>query len=328
MNSISIAAGPAARALLALAVALGCAGGEARASCGAAFCMVNTSWNVQGAWTEPGLRFDLRYEYINQDQPMSGSSKVGVGQIRQHHDEVRTINRNWLATADYAFNNQWGVSATLPILDRSHTHIHNHRGAQLWESWNFSRIGDLRVLGRRQWQSESREALHHDFYGINFGLKLPTGDQDLSNGEGALAERSLQPGTGTTDLLLGGYSRRTFGSGSSWFVDSLVQVPTDAHDHYEPGTRASVDLGYRHEVSDRLGLMIQLNALHRARDRGGNAESGSSGGKFLFLSPGVSYVITKNVQAYAFVQLPLYQYVNGIQLTADWAAVIGVSTRF
>ena len=323
-----IAAGPAARALLALTVALAGVGGEARASCGAAFCMVNTSWNVQGALTEPGLRFDLRYEYINQDQPMSGSNKVGVGQIRQHHDEVRTINRNWLATVDYAFNNQWGVSATLPFLDRSHAHIHNHQGQQLSETWNFTRIGDLRVLGRRQWQSESRAAQRHDFYGINFGLKLPTGIQDLRNAEGALAERTLQPGTGTADLLLGAYYRRVLGSGSSWFVDGLMQVPTDPHDNFKPGTRVSLDLGYRHEVSDRLGLMIQLNALYKDRDHGSDAEPLNSGGKFLFLSPGVSYVIAKNVQLYVFLQLPLYQYVNGIQLTADWAAVIGVSTRF
>jgi hypothetical protein len=26
--------------------------------------------------------------------------------------------------------------------------------------------------------------------------------------------------------------------------------------------------------------------------------------------------------------LPVYQYVNGVQLTADWAAVAGLSVRF
>ena len=126
------------------------------ASCGAAFCMVNTSWNTQGVWTEPGVRFDLRFEYIDQDQPMAGDSKVGVGEISQHHDEVRTINRNWLATVDYAFNAEWGVSATLPLIDRDHTHIHNHRGAKLTESWSFRELGDVRVLGRRQWHERER----------------------------------------------------------------------------------------------------------------------------------------------------------------------------
>ena len=89
-------------AVFACAVAL-----DAGASCGTAFCMVNTNWNVQGVWTEPGLRLDLRFEYIDQDQPRSGSERVGVGEIRQHHDEIRTINRNWLATLDYTFNEAW-----------------------------------------------------------------------------------------------------------------------------------------------------------------------------------------------------------------------------
>lgn len=42
----------------------------------------------------------------------------------------------------------------------------------------------------------------------------------------------------------------------------------------------------------------------------------------------MSYVLTRNAQVYGFLQLPLYQHVNGVQLTADWAAVVGVSTRF
>ena len=132
----------------------------------------------------------------------------------------------------------------------------------------------------------------------------------------------------TTDVLLGGYYRSSLASGASWFVDGLAQLPTGAHDNFEPGNRWSLDLGYRHEASDRLGLMLQLNALVKDRDRGSSAEPANSGGKLLFLSPGLSYVVAKNVQLYGFLQLPLYQYVNGVQLVADWAAVIGVSTRF
>jgi hypothetical protein len=302
--------------------------GEAAASCGAAFCMVNTSWNIQGAWTDPGLRLDLRYEYIDQDQPRAGSRKVGVGEVPQHHDEVRTINRNWLATADYSFNESWGVSTTLPVLDRAHAHIHNHRGARLDERWNFTEVGDLRVVGRRQWRRESVEKQRLDSYGATFGLKLPTGKQDVRNAEGALAERSLQPGSGTTDLIAGGFFRRAFASGASWFADASIQKPLDTHDNFRPGTRTSLDLGYRLEVTEKLGLMLQLNAMHRSRDRGSDAEPASTGGKFLFISPGLSYVLTESLQIYTFLQLPLYQYVNGVQLTADWAAVAGLNMRF
>ena len=39
-------------------------------------------------------------------------------------------------------------------------------------------------------------------------------------------------------------------------------------------------------------------------------------------------MLTPRLQAYGFVQLPLYQYVNGVQLTADWALAAGLSVRF
>ena len=74
--------------------------------------------------------------------------------------------------------------------------------------------------------------------------------------------------------------------------------------------------------------MLQLNLLFKDRDKGERSEPADSGGTFLFVSPGVSMMLGKSVQVYTFVQLPLYQYVNGVQLVADWAGVLGVSTRF
>jgi len=317
------------RRLLVAALAMS-ATAEAAASCGSAFCMVNTSWNAQGVWTEPGLRADLRFEYIDQDQLRAGSKKAGIGEFPRDHDEIRTINRNWLGTLDYAFNQDWGMSATLPFVSRFHHHLQNDEetGEQTPETWNFTEVGDLRVLGRRQWHAESAGAQRLDFFGVNFGLKLPTGKTDVRNGDGKLAERTLQPGTGTIDLLLGGYFSRVLGSGASWFTDLLVQSPLNSHDNFKPGVRTSVDVGYRMQTTDKLGLMLQVNFLHKARDSGSDAEPEDSGGKFLYLSPGASYNLTPTMQLYGFVQLPLYQYVNGVQLTADWAVAAGISARF
>jgi hypothetical protein len=182
-----------------------------------------------------------------------------------------------------------------------------HTSSQIIDTWNFTEIGDARVLGRRQWRAEDAGTHRLDFFGLNFGLKLPTGKHDVQNDEGALAERTLQPGTGTTDVLVGGYFTRML---------------------FRPGTRTSLDLGYRKETSEKLAWMLQLNFLHKARDRGAEAEEEDSGGRFLYLSPGVSYTLTPRFQLYGFLQLPLYQYVNGVQLTADWAVAAGVSARF
>ncbi|HUP94428.1 MAG TPA: transporter [Burkholderiales bacterium] len=302
---------------------------RALASCGSAFCMVNTNWNLQGLAPEPGLRLDLRFEYIDQDQPVTASRRIGFGEIRRHHDELRTINRNWLATLDYTFNQDWGVAITLPLLHPTHEHIHNHGGAQLLERWDFTRVGDTRVLGRRQWMRENTEKQQLSFFGLSFGLKLPTGDFDVRNAAGALAERSLQPGTGTTDLLLGAfYSHVVPAFSSSWFVQTLWQTPLDYRADYRSGRRLSLDVGYRYEATDRIGLMLQLNTLYRSRDAGRESEPDDTGGRFVYLSPGVSYAVAKNAQIYAFVQKPLYQHVNGVQLTADWSALAGFSVRF
>src|SRR5690242_18864099 len=116
----------------------------AAASCGSAFCTINTSWDAHGAWSDPGWSLDLRYESIRQDQPRHGTSNVGVGEIPHHHDEVLTQNRNYLGALDYTFNENWGVNLLVPFVDRTHDHIHNHQGGQIPEHWDFTELGDVR----------------------------------------------------------------------------------------------------------------------------------------------------------------------------------------
>lgn len=70
----------------------------AAASCGSAYCSINTDLAAEAAGIVEGSVLDLRYERIHQNQPRSGSGKVAVGQIPKHHDEVSTRNNNVLAT--------------------------------------------------------------------------------------------------------------------------------------------------------------------------------------------------------------------------------------
>ncbi len=54
----------------------------------------------------------------------------------------------------------------------------------------------------------------------------------------------------------------------------------------------------------------------------------AAGGASVWIGPGASFAATRDVRLYGFLQLPVAQYVNGVQLTARKAAVIGVSARF
>jgi hypothetical protein len=312
------------------AVVLLCVPAVAAASCGSAFCMVNTNWGVQGLWNEPGVRADFRFEFIDQDQPRAGTRGVGVGEVSRHHDEVRTINRNVFATFDYGFSDALGVSLVVPWVDRQHEHIHNHRGEALRDAWSFAGPGDVRLLSRYQFPGSSDPlARRAGFAGVTAGLKLPTGRTNVANGEGEAAERSLQPGTGTTDAIVGAYYREALADlNASWFVQATVQRPFGAHRDFRPGWQALFDIGLRVDAIDRLGVLLQLNALHKARDSGAEAEPDDSGSRTVAFSPGVTYALTPRVSLYAFVQIPVYQRVNGVQLTADRSYAVGVSAQF
>ena len=297
----------------------------AHASCGAAFCTVNTNWTTQSALLAPGSAFDVHYEYIDQDQPMAGGDKVAVGQIPHHHDEVATVNRNLVATWSRGFGNGWGVTVSAPVGDRDHRHVHNHHGERIGETWSFTEPGDVRVVGRYQLASGG-DLLNPSDSGVTFGLKLPTGRFTVANGDNERAERSLQPGTGTTDLIVGAYHhQRRNASDAAWFAQTQYQRAVDSRAGYKPGALFSADAGVRKGFGQGFGALVQLNFVHKRRDGGSAAEPADSGGRYLFLSPGLSYAVSGKLQVYGFFQQPLVRHVNGVQLTADRAFLAGLS---
>jgi hypothetical protein len=301
--------------------------GPVRASCGAAFCVLNTSWATQGVASEPGTaRVDMRYEYVDQKHLRIGSHPISQADDTSDTTELRTINRNLVTALDYTFSKNWAVSASVPVVNRAHSHIDDPAGAATFEAWNFTRTGDIRVLGLYRFDNEKNPVVN---YGLTFGLKLPTGDYRVTNADGAAAERSLQPGTGSTDAVAGAYySAPGFHMDSSWFAQFLVQQAVSTKDEFKPGDQYQLNVGYRYSFSDSLQGLLQVNFLIKGRDSGANGEPDLSGSKSVFLSPGLSYSVTRDFQIYGFVQLPIYRYVNGIQLSADWAVIGGATLRF
>jgi hypothetical protein len=308
------------------ACALAIASAQAQASCGSAFCSLLTDWSSGAAGLGASDYVDLRYEYIDQSQPRSGSQRVAVGALPRHHDEVSTKNRNLVANYTHTFANDWGLSITAPLAARDHFHIHNHRGAKLDERWNFREAGDVSVTARYRIPSKDA-APRTGAAGFLFGLKLPTGRTSITNSAGDLAERSLQPGSGSVDAIVGGFYQKDLGGSSSWFMQATLQHAIRGSD-FKPGTKLAADIGYARSVTERLSVAVQLNAVFKRRDSGPLAEPADSGGRSLFLSPGVSYAVGESLRVYAVVQQPLYQYVNGVQLTAKNAVVVGINGRF
>ena len=124
------------------------------------------------------------------------------------------------------------------------------------------------------------------------------------------------------------YSYPSAMHGLGWFAQGSYQRAVATQDGYRPGEQVSLTGGVTYSITQQVSLLAQLNALHKGRDTGPNAEPDLSGGNYVYAAPGLSVAISKNVQAYGFLQLPVYRKVNGIQLTARRAVVAGVSTQF
>jgi len=308
-------------------VALIAAAGAAQGSCGSAFCVLNTNWSTQGVASEPGaFRLDERFEFVDQEHLQSGTKRLSQADDTADTTELRTINRNWVSTLDYALAKNWMVSASLPVVDRSHSHIADPTGAATFEKWDFTKVGDTRVLGMYRFDNEKNPVVTQ---GLIFGVKLPTGSYRISNADGAIAERALQPGTGSTDAVLGGYySAPGIHQDSSWFVQALYQQAVSTKEQYKPGNQFQLNVGYRHPLGHNWQALLQVNSLIKGKDSGANAERDLSGSKSVFLSPGLIYSLTHDLQLYGFVQLPIYRFYNGIQLSVDWAFVAGATMRF
>jgi hypothetical protein len=299
----------------------------AHASCGSAVCSINTDWSVHGVWSEPGARLDVRYESIVQDTLRHGTDAVKAEDFHHDHEERRTVNQNLITTLDYALSPNWGVSASVPIVKRYHEHIHDPEGEAEKERWTFTELGDARVLSRVQ-TAPSLAPGAKAVYGALFGLKLPTGSTKVKNKDDERAERTLQPGTGTTDLLLGGFWQYPLPETGTLFAQVLRQEPLNEAERYKPGAKTALDVGMRYNATHSLVLLIQVNTLWREKDSGDEVEPEDSGGRSVFVSPGIAYAIRHDVQLYAFYQWAAYQYVNGVQLTANSASVAGASLRF
>ena len=295
----------------------------AHASCGAAFCSASNDWLSLTQGVAQGWRIWGQAEYLKQDQLRSGTDKVSPDEIAVHHQEVKTLNRNALLGLEYGFAPDWSAELVLPYSNREHLHIHHHLGTPIPEAWQFDDIGDARLKLRYQPAGRHAGELSWNLQG---GLKLPTGRTDVRNADGDPAERSLQPGSGTTDLLLGGgLAYAPLSLPGSLFANLSLQTPFDAHDGYQPGWRTGVQAGWLIPVHGKLDLILQGNFLYVNHDRGIDAEPDDSGRTEAALVPGLAYAWSRNLSVYGQLELPIYQDVNGVQLTHDYALSLGLS---
>ncbi|HWA31329.1 MAG TPA: hypothetical protein VG867_09530 [Rhizomicrobium sp.] len=282
-------------------------------ACGCAVFDVGTSSLLP---TGPGGTVFLEYDFLNQTKNWSGDS----GAPKANNDDKNIRSNFFVAGGQYMFNDSWGVMAEVPYTQR---HFATEDGGTLG-TFNHGALGDIKLMGVYSGFSPDMST------GVIFGVKLPTGDHAFSG-----FDPDTEIGSGSTDLLLGGYHSGQLGATGDfvWYAQALWQRRLATQDGYRPGSEFNTAVGVSYNnwsIGKDVGIapVLQVIYSHRGRDGGPAGEPDDTGYDRALIAPGVAFSTSANWKLYADVEVPVAQHMNGNQLIAPVAFKVIVSHAF
>ncbi|MBB3214362.1 hypothetical protein FHW67_003677 [Herbaspirillum sp. Sphag1AN] len=338
----------------ALALALSVGVPTAAHACATCGCSLSSD-AAMGYSAETGWRINLDYNFINQSQLRSGSSAVGAtvpaainDNNGQQEVEHKTINRYINLGISYTPSPDWNISSIIPYIDRSHT-TYGIQGVSTLTSDNLSSasstgVGDIKLIGSYQGFLPTHNL------GVQLGIKLPTGNYGGQTADGTVVghhpvffstgpnasqalDTSLQPGTGSTDLIIGAYYYQPISQNFDFFINGQFQAAVahkldETNADYRPGNQSNVSFGLRYEADPKFVPQVQINVTHKSADQGALADTTDTAGTVAYLSPGATFAITSKLHVYTFIQKAVYSQLSGYQLFPRWSASVGASYAF
>ncbi|MDR3448261.1 MAG: hypothetical protein P4M15_00655 [Alphaproteobacteria bacterium] len=256
----------------------------------------------------------LEWDYMDQNKNWSGTGKSDPA----NNDDKEIVSNFFVAGGQYMFSRSWGAEVDIPFTTRTFNTTGDDGGSA---SFNHGGLGDIRVKAIYSGLSEDMST------GLTFGLKLPTGDYHYAH-----FDRDTAIGSGSTDWLLGAYHQGELSGKFDWFVNGQWDHAFTVASHYRPGDEYDAALGSYYNAGPMLGAdhiapLLQLIGSYRLHDVGMAADPDNSGYRRLLISPGVEYDVDA-VRLYADIELPVWQNVNGNQLTAPVLTKLVVGYSF
>jgi hypothetical protein len=278
-----------------------------------------------------GMAF-LNYDFQDQNQNWSDSSKAPSA-----NNDDKEIRTDFISAGlQYMFNSSWGVQAELPFAYRNFKTVTANPNvpAGTITSVNWFSLGDIRIKAIYTGFSPDLSS------GVSLGLRLPTGSFSHENAWGDV-DRDSEIGTGSTDVLIGGFYRGNLTKDLKWdwFAQAEADLPVLTQGDYRPGFEvdAAAGIDYKGFSVGRLKIapVAQVIVSERTPDLGNDAAGGfndgsngvNSGYTRILLSPGVEFHLHP-VKLYADVEVPVFAHVNGNQLVAPALFKVNLSFMF
>jgi hypothetical protein len=270
----------------------------------------------------PGGMAWLEYDYQDQNQNWSGSSRAPAA--NNPDKEIRT---HFLDLGfQYMVNASWGFQVEVPSANRYFKTTGGASGTDI-VSLDWWSLGDIRLWGIYSGFSDDMST------GITFGTKLPTGNYSFNDAFGDV-DRDSEIGTGSTDILLGGYHYGDLSKNHrwGWFAQGQLDVPVLTQAQYRPGLELDGAAGtyFKGLFIGNVGItpIAQIIGSERTRDTGAAAANPvASGYQRVLLSPALQ-IDYHRVRLYADVEIPVYQHFTGNQLAAPALFKVVLSYMF
>lgn len=245
-------------------------------------------------------------------QPDSRSD-AALADLANRHIHAHDQDRGELYTLGFAYGltDDVTLSASLPLVRRvsiregEHAHVGGVSVNDVAERGTSAGIGDASLVAKWRFTGENHHGLEA---ALLAGLKLPTGATDQIDDLGTRFETEHQPGSGSRDPLVGVAVTRSMDKGSV-NASAIWQFATPGSQDTTLGDRAQLAIGlvrrlaggrpayHLHELAAghdearqghvTLDGVFELHGEWEGRQRVGGVSDANSGGKALFVSPGL-----------------------------------------
>ncbi len=274
---------------------------------------------VSGGIWQTNLSYDLN---------ILRTLKEGSATLKDRARERKT--QSMLFQTGYAFSSRWSADLFFSWVKQERTITQFGKTDYV----STSGLGDAAILVK---YNILEPGMHKFSLTVAAGPKIPTGRSDFRREDGLPLNADLQPGSGSWDGLVWLNSIYSFSFRPSFIVSVTgIYSYKGKNNNYLGGQTYQVGNEFQLVaiLSDRLMTgkkMLDISLLFRFRqalnDRYNDLTMPNTGGTWLFITPGLSYNLSRQIAVMAHFETPLFSAVEGTQLSPTFRLNTGIFIR-
>jgi hypothetical protein len=314
--------------------------------CGLACCLAGAA--TSGVTLAQNFGLSLQYEHSNMETILHGDDEVSPNEV---------IDAHWSAGSSYRvptdmvmkklsligalpLSARWQLLGIVPYVENDmDMRMKNPMGMTMDMSMDtVDGLGDITAMAFYTALTDA-PVRPTERLTLGFGIKMPTGENDVRSANGALVHAMMQPGSGSWDPVF------TVNYMRAWYplvvqLNGYYHLTTEGDEGYEFGDQLGADIITRYQVAPYVNLGLDLNAIMTEQD---DDHDGKYSQPATSMIDNVDYTGLTSVLVAASIQfkfpdtggsaelkyqVPVYQDVEGYQQVLDNRILASVSWAF